>query len=1094
VNRTPSPPTARGPGDSAAADPPAGDLYEDVRPPAQQAWLAGQWAAKRKAPLLWVLDGPRSLDLYYRDLQSLHPDLDALCYGAWDTWAGDLPDEGATAVRADRLRLLQRLGQGDRPPAVIATCVQALMQKILPPGVLAAATRTVAVGDEVEPLSLAEHLESVGYTFTPEVQQAGQASLRGGLLDAWSPDQPWPARLEFFGAQVDSIRRFDPFEQRSVDRVASVRLSPAGERCGEDGVLFGAYLPPAAAWVWSDGAGLREHAGLAWTDVVESEATVWVAPWEEVAADITARIGEPWSLSAPQRRGGRPPLPDLQPVIPLAAFPGEGWEPELLTAERRRYVAELERQAAAGWRVQVYFDTEGGRDRFTEEVAGPAGSTALDLRVAPLSAGFRVPARRLACLAEGDIYGRRKEHPGRYAVRRREDARKYRAREHLEAWSDLQPGDLVVHMDHGIGRYLGLYAIDFHGRNQEVFALEYADGARLYVPTGQAHLLSRYMGVGRRRAELHKLGGRRWQRERAAAERAVVDLASSLLETQAAREALTGRASPPDTPWQREFEATFPYQETEDQLRVMEEVRADMESDRPMDRLICGDVGYGKTEIAMRAAFKAVMGGAQVAILVPTTVLAQQHYETFSERMAPFPVRIEMLSRFRARGQQDDSVAGLKTGAVDIVIGTHRLVQPDVAFRNLGLVIIDEEQRFGVEHKERLKQLRRLVDVLTLTATPIPRTLYMSLVGTKELSAIQTAPRDRLPVTTHVAAWTDSLVRHAILRELNREGQVFVLHNRVMTLDHVCRRLQELVPEARVAPAHGQMRERELAGVMRRFTRGEIDVLLCTTIIESGVDIPNVNTLIIDRADRFGLADLYQLRGRVGRGDRAAYAYLLLPPDGQLHGTARSRIQAIQQYGGLGAGFKLALHDLELRGAGNLLGPEQSGHIAAIGFGLYCQLLKRTVAQLKGEDPAPLIAVELTFDFLDLSPRARDSGKAAMVPYDYIEDENLRLSFYRRLAAVASEKERKALRAEWSDRFGKLPPPVDRLFRIAGIRLRAARLGIDHLETRGDRLMLQRGGDYLRQGDKFIRLVKPGATPRLNEISRHLDALIQTQK
>ena len=539
----------------------------------------------------------------------------------------------------------------------------------------------------------------------------------------------------------------------------------------------------------------------------------------------------------------------------------------------------------------------------------------------------------------------------------------------------------------------------------------------------------------------------------------------------------------------REFEAAFPYEETEDQWRAIEDVRRDMQAPRPMDRLICGDVGYGKTEVAMRAAFRAVCGGKQVAVLVPTTVLAQQHYETFRERMAAFPVTIEMLSRFRTPAEQAEIVRRLREGRLDIVIGTHRLAQPDVAFRDLGLVIIDEEQRFGVAHKEALKELRETVDVLTMTATPIPRTLYLSLVGARDLSVIQTAPRERLPIETIVAPYDDAVVREAILRELDREGQVFYLHNRVETIEHVRDRLVRLVPEARLVLAHGQMPERRLADVMRRFVRGEADVLLCTTIIESGVDIPNVNTILIDRADRFGIADLYQLRGRVGRYKHRAYAYLLLPRHGRLFDTARRRIEALRRHSGLGAGFQLALRDLETRGAGNLLGAEQSGHIAAVGFELYCQLLRRTVAALKGEPLPPLIDVTVRLDFL--APAADEAGAASptALPADYIEDENLRLQAYRRIASIATEAEARAVREDLRDRFGPPPPAVERLLRIARIRVRAAALGAQSVETQEDRLVVTKNGGPIMPGGRYPRL-KPGdPLRRLDEILRILARL-----
>ena len=560
------------------------------------------------------------------------------------------------------------------------------------------------------------------------------------------------------------------------------------------------------------------------------------------------------------------------------------------------------------------------------------------------------------------------------------------------------------------------------------------------------------------------------------------DLASALLETHARREALGGHPFAKDATWQHEFEAAFPYQETADQHQAILDTKQDMESRRPMDRLICGDVGYGKTEVAMRAAFKAVMDGKQVAVLVPTTVLAQQHFDTFVERMAAYPVAIEMLSRFRTRAEQAETVRRVNQGAVDVVIGTHRLLQKDLKFNDLGLVIIDEEQRFGVRHKEHFKHLRELVDVLTLTATPIPRTLYMSLTGAKDMSTIQTPPQERLPIETIVAPNEDEIVRGAILRELNRGGQVFYLHNRVKSIHFVKERLRKLVPEAKIEVGHGQMNEKELAAIMHRFVRNEFDLLLCTTIIESGVDIPNVNTILIDRADRFGMADLYQLRGRVGRYKHQAFAYLLLPRHGRLFDTARQRIGAIKRYSSLGAGFKLALRDLEIRGAGNLLGAQQSGHIAAVGFDLYCQLLKRTVAGLKGEAVPPIIEVAVKLDFIELSTAIEEHAQSAVIPASYMEDENLRVTMYRKIAQAVTETELDRLHEELRDRFGPLPEPLDRLLKIARLRIVAAGKGIQSIDVQGDKVMMMRQNDYIMPNGKFPRLKLVDSTARLEEM------------
>jgi transcription-repair coupling factor (superfamily II helicase) len=601
----------------------------------------------------------------------------------------------------------------------------------------------------------------------------------------------------------------------------------------------------------------------------------------------------------------------------------------------------------------------------------------------------------------------------------------------------------------------------------------------------------------------------RWHKAKEQAERAVRDVAAELLRIQAVRETQPGHAFKTDSPWQREFESAFIFEETPDQLTAIAETKSDMEKPKPMDRLICGDVGFGKTEVAIRAAFKAVMDGKQAAILVPTTVLAQQHFNVFRERMADYPVRIELLSRFRTRREQTRVVQDLAAGAVDIVIGTHRIVQEDIAFKDLGLVVIDEEQRFGVLHKEKFKRLRTLVDVLTLSATPIPRTLYLALTGARDMSTIQTPPHDRLPVETIATQYDERVIRDAIQREMNRGGQVFFLHNRVMTIETMRAKLQSLVPSARIVVGHGQMNSDELEEVMTKFVNGEADVLLSTTIIESGLDIPNANTIIIDRADRFGLSDLYQLRGRVGRYKHQAYAYLLLPRHASLLNDVRKRISAIRQYSTLGSGFKIAMRDLEIRGAGNLLGAEQSGHITAVGFELYCQLLKQSVGALKGEKVKPRAEVRVKLDFLEMN--SAESGRAgsplpaaerhadgahgvtrpttASLPHNYVTEPQHRIEIYRKLAQAADKSALDNLQKELRDRFGPLPPPVELLLQVAELRILASDKSVTAIEVSDDKLMLTRHGDFITLGGKFPRLTKKDAKARLKEIKRLLLAI-----
>ncbi|MBV9464246.1 MAG: transcription-repair coupling factor, partial [Verrucomicrobiae bacterium] len=613
----------------------------------------------------------------------------------------------------------------------------------------------------------------------------------------------------------------------------------------------------------------------------------------------------------------------------------------------------------------------------------------------------------------------------------------------------------------------------------EVLVLEFANEARLFVPVEQAHLVSRYIGVSKKPPPLDELGGARWEKAKIAAQRAVLDYAAQLLKLQAEREMLPGHPFTADTEWQKEFEASFLYQETPDQWKAIQETKKDMETPKPMDRLICGDVGYGKTEVAIRAAFKAVTSGKQVAVLVPTTVLAQQHYENFAQRMADYPVRVDLLSRFRSRKQQSATLRDLATGAVDILIGTHRLLSADVKFKDLGLAVVDEEQRFGVLHKERFKEAFRGVDVLTLSATPIPRTLYLSLVGIRDMSIIETPPKNRLPVETIVCPYDERIIRDAITRELARGGQVYFMHNRVGSILNVRDRIRELAPKAKIDVGHGQMPEDELEEVMKRFVEGKTDVLVSTTIIESGLDIPNANTIVIDRADLFGLADLYQLRGRVGRSNQKAYAYLMLPRHQMLIGEARKRVSAIKQYSSLGAGFKIAMRDLEIRGAGNILGTAQSGHITAVGFDLYCRLLKKTVSRLKGGRPIGPPEITVQLDFLALNPgQAGQDKHEAFLRSDYIADTRSRLQIYRRLAEAETRKEIDKLEQELRDRFGPVPEGAQNLLRLGRLKAQAAARQVNWIEVEQGKLKMRRKADYLQVGNRFPRL-NPGTAADL---------------
>ena len=1066
-------------------------LFLPDLPPAAAAWLSWNLLLDSRRTLLWVADGPRTLDDMFRNLLTLRPPdtPPPLLFPSWEVIPGDRAAPPSQETTGQRLDTLEALLTGT--PRLVATCGQALMEYTLAPGILRARRLVLRTGDDADPADVAAALESSGYTFGPEVQAQGEASLRGGILDAWPLLSRFPLRVEFFGSCVETIRLFDPAEQRSISEAGTVSLPPPREwqilkePAAQRATLLH-YLPEDVIAVWCDLDAILRHAGIYEATLKESKAAGFTIPLGTLQAELRERTRATpiYIRSHPEEpiETFDPAILPIQPVVSSA--PGRhGFHPDVLEKARTAFLQSLAAHSAAGADISICFDTQGTRDRFTDVYAAQLQAARAAIEIAPLTGGFICHDPSVIVVAEPDLYGRK--------LRRKRAASRTAPSTgaRVSDWTDMEPGDLVVHLQHGVGRYLGLREIAVGGQLQEALAIEYADAARLYVPVSQAHLLTRYVGVGKRGVPLHQLGGKRWDREKEAAEKAVQDLASTLLETQAARDSQTGFAHPADSPWQHELENAFPYEETDDQEAAIREVKRDMETPRPMDRLLCGDAGYGKTEVAVRAAFKAVMAGRQVAVLVPTTVLAQQHFQTFTERIAPFPVRIEMLSRFGTRQENTAIVAGLSSGTVDIVIGTHALLQPGIAFHDLGLVIIDEEQRFGVLHKERFKHIRRMVDVLTLTATPIPRTLYMSLTGARDLSTIQTPPQDRLAVETIVTPDDDHTIREAILREVNREGQVFFLHNRVHSIGRLYDRLQRLVPEASFEIAHGRMPPATLSEVMRRFAAGEFDVLLCTTIIESGLDVPNANTILIDRADRFGLAELYQLRGRVGRSKHKAYAYMLLPAHSRMDPLARRRIQAITQYSGAGAGFRLAMRDLEIRGAGNLLGAAQSGHIAAVGFGLYCQLLRRTIAMKKGEPLPPVIDVELSLDFLSLSPSDAGAPHVALIPPAYIEDERLRVSMYRRIAEAGFVEEVRTLRATFRDRFGTLPAECERLLKLAELRIVAAARGLTAIQVEEARIMLRRGDDYLMRDGRFPRLKASAPDPRLQELLAHVRRL-----
>ena len=1120
----------------------------------------------------------------------LHSPSSPLFYPAWDVLPheGKLPHADTISDRLETLVQFSRLSiLNPRPSTLIVASVTALLQKTFPPEMLRHHTRTLARGDKINPLDLIEWLEERGCEPEAQVTQKGEIALRGGILDVWPLTSPWPVRLEFFGDELESLRHFDPLTQISREEILNVTLPPAGElgilkqwqvtsdqrhaagtaTPGGNPVIRHLslatlldYLPPEAIFLLCEpeqlAAGSDEYARqipendpffIPWTDFLDQLDRKAMTRLEVSETDAT---GAPVSDPARNSRcadweSGVPDFSSLDAFRPLGE---RAPDPQVAEVQRREFFDQLHRWLRHGYAVHVFCNNDGERQRFGEiweELGlghvGQASSLSLSegktdwengdrLEACPtshigsLARGFICDEAKLVVVTDSEIFGRYKiQRP-----RRLKSSHALATRSALDIdFTELEEGDLVVHIQYGIGRFLGLKNLPAGSSRHpstlnlqlstgtECLVIEYAphqpgdEPPKLYVPVTEAHLVGKYVGVGKVRPPLNALGGTRWNRAKEQAVCAVRDVAAELLQIQAVRESQAGHAFPPDVPWQREFEGAFIFEETPDQLRAIGETKSDMERPKPMDRLICGDVGFGKTEVAIRAAFKAVMGGKQVAVLVPTTVLAQQHFNTFRERMADYPVRIELLSRFRTKREQQRVVRDLAAGAVDIVIGTHRLIQSDIGFKELGLVVIDEEQRFGVLHKEKFKRLRTLVDVLTLSATPIPRTLYLALTGARDMSTIQTPPHDRLPVETIVVQYDERVIRDAIQRELNRGGQVFFLHNRVMTIEIIRSKLQTLVPHARIVVGHGQMESDELEAVMTKFVNGEADVLLSTTIIESGLDIPNANTIIIDRADRFGLSDLYQLRGRVGRYKHQAYAYLLLPRHASLLADVRKRISAIRQYSTLGSGFKIAMRDLEIRGAGNLLGSEQSGHITAVGFELYCQLLKQSVSTLKGEKVKPRVEASVKLDFISLnsvesggtgSPLPATDGydegthgvtrpAIASLPHKYVTEPQHRIEIYRKLAQANEKSALENLRKELRDRFGPLPPPVELLLQVAELKILASEKAVTIIEVKDDKLMLTRHGDFITLGGKFPRLTKKDAKARLKEIKRLLLAI-----
>ena len=1011
-----------------------------------QPFLAAWLAQSLGRPVCVVCPDVKRQEEFFHDLQFwnnealLVPDLELSAAGA-------APDPELAAARLGALRELRN----GKFPLVVFTA-DGLDHAAPSPARLDRETKTLRRGQSLEPGALVAELDKAGFVRAANAAVRGQYAVRGGIVDIYPWQTALPVRLEFFGDELESLRSYDPDSQRSIETLESCEICFGAADAKEQGTARD-HLPDSTIYLAIEDAApeadVRIHSGPVLADGDEIEIAAGSHPAGAFAAGDVVLLE--------QRRR------DLFRQI-------SGWQSE-------------------GWNVQIVCANEGEATRLRELAAGEVEAPGrLPTMLGTLARGFTLPDAKLALLTDAEIFGRAESLEQRRGGWQR--ARKALARQSLR-FDDFTEEELVVHLDYGIARFRGLQVLPGQEEAGEVLVLEFARGSKLYVPLEQGWKVSRYIGVGRKNPALSELGDGRWQKARTRAEKSVLAYAEKLLRVQAEREMEPGVVFPPDNTWQREFEDSFPFDETPDQITAIADTKSDMESARPMDRLICGDVGFGKTEVAIRAAFKAVMGGKQVAFLAPTTVLAQQHWQTLRERMSDYPVTIGLLSRFRTPKQQKQVLAGMKDGTIDIVVGTHRLLGKDVSFKDLGLVVVDEEQRFGVLHKERLKENFRKVDVLTLSATPIPRTLYLSLLGARDMSTIETPPPNRIPVETIICGYDERIIRDAIKREMARGGQVYFLHNRVHSIGNLEEKIKDLVPGARVLVGHGQMPEEELEDVMAKFVRGDADVLLCTTIIESGLDIPNANTIIIDRADRFGLADLYQLRGRVGRSNHKAYAYLLLPREltGST-GEARQRIAAIRQYSNLGAGFRVAMRDLEIRGAGNILGTEQSGHILAIGFEFYCRLLKAAVARLKGEKAPGRPEVRVEIDFVATDPAAADKGRLpAWIPPDYIAEPRERIAAHRELAETETLPALDEIKARWRDRYGRLPEPARNLLKLGAIRLRAAAAGIDLVQTEENVLRLRRGGDFIMLGHRHPRLDSQDPALKLRQILTLLQQL-----
>jgi len=1093
-------------------------LAEDIRrhrgisrvavPDAAKPYVIAGLYQSLQLPMLVVTAQPENSQRLYEQLLAwcgsrqvkLFPEPDALPYQRV------VSDTLAELERVQVLSALASMGQNAAAPLIV-TSVAALVWKTTSYSDFASACHTVNVGMAIEPFELLGRWQTIGYRMENIVEVPGTISHRGGIIDIYPPTSSLPARLEFFGNTVENIRLFDPATQRSQTSVSSIVVCPATEvlsplqssRQQLEDILRSIDLSHCTDEV---GQQFERELGML-LDKQMPHNTQFYAPLfnkgsilDYLPQDAILVLDEPpsveramedFDVESDRLRAEKIERGELPFDFPRPYFTWKELEPGVVSRQRLMLTAwsigdsepvyRLDFAPASSYAGQLPMFLKKVKQLLDQKqklilISHQASRLSElleeeDIVVSPVTGVKQLPLPGSLTLVQGvlaegwvmnndvtlftdaEIFG---------FIKQRRVVKRHPVPHHKLA-VELVPGDYVVHVEHGIARFTGVTTLSANGSEKEYLVLLYAAGDRLYVPTDQIDRVSRYIGAGEQPPPLSRLGTQEWVRTKQRVKQATEDIAQELLALYAAREVVPGFAFSRDTLWQQELEASFPYAETPDQMEVQRQVKEDMEKAKPMDRLVCGDVGYGKTEVAIRAAFKAVMDNKQVAVLVPTTVLAQQHFSTFSQRLKAFPIRIEVLSRFRSSKEQQAILDGLANGTVDICIGTHRLLQRDVAFKDLGLLIIDEEQRFGVAHKEHLKKMRQEVDVLTLSATPIPRTLHMSLVGVRDMSTMETPPEERLPIKTYVAEYDERLIREAVLRELERNGQVFFVHNRVQSIALVASRLRSLIPEAEIAIAHGQMPEVELERVMANFTQGKSDILVCTSIIESGLDMPNVNTLIVNQADKFGLTQLYHLRGRVGRGANLAYAYFLVDKGKRLTPAAEKRLKTIFEATKLGAGFSIAMKDLEIRGAGTLLGVKQSGYINAVGFSLYTRLLAEAVEEQKAEQAGVAVAKPL-----HLPPPTIDLPLPAYIPEEYVVDINIRLGLYQRLAELETVERVEDMAQEFSDRFGGLPAEVRNLLYAVRIKILAARAGIESIFTRDEQVILR-----LLEGMRFTQ-------------------------